>query len=141
MLLHQSSTINVNDWNEEELLVSQHLLIFFFILKNTLMDKLQALEHRHLHRKQLTGMSGSSHKNSISISIINGNFRSLRRLSRFLDILWLFIFLIFAFSFVSSIYSGHQLIFSCLIVIVLFDRSNLSQSVVNLGSQIIFIIF
>jgi hypothetical protein len=33
------------------------------------------------------------------------------------------------------------LIFSCLFVIVLFDRSNLSQSVVNLGSQIIFIIF
>ena len=78
VILDDCGSVNVDGWEEVELLVSQHLLVSVVVLHNSLVDELQAQEQRHLHREKLSSMSGTCDKDcvaSISVDLSNSLIR------------------------------------------------------------------
>lgn len=60
MLLDQGGSVLVDDWNEVELSVSQHVHVLLSLVDHSLVEQLQTNVQWNLHRQQLSGVCSAS---------------------------------------------------------------------------------
>ena len=73
MFFDNSGTINIDGWQEVELLISKNLLVPLVVLDDCLMQELEAKEKRDLHREELTGMSCTCDQYGIACIVYFGH--------------------------------------------------------------------